>query len=209
MGERLVISIERRGKRYATAYYHWSGYTTCALHTIKDAVKYLKSVNIEKLGCVNNPSYEQCAVEALLKTGAGLCHDRATESFCKEENIPYTDETKAVSRNHGLIDLTDEGISNSTMWAEEYARIELMTKSVDCQQVFWLYENLKQYNEEYDRNFKDDDFYFYECEYNIASLDLSKFEEFLEEVESEKAKAEEKGKKFVIKWNGKLLDFIE
>lgn len=40
MGQRLVIDIEMNGKTLAKVYYHWSGYTSCA---IDECVKLINS----------------------------------------------------------------------------------------------------------------------------------------------------------------------
>lgn len=212
MGERLVISIERRGNRYATAYYHWSGYTRCALHTIRDAVEYLKNIDTEKLGYLDNMiSFEKCAVEALLKTGAGLSLATENITACKERNIEITDETKAVDRNNGIIDISRDGMCDSAFWADEYCSIDISTKIVNIENIFWQYESLAQYNENYSDEYKweEEDFCFYDCEYNLASMKLSEFEEFLEKIEEEKDRADKEYKRFLIRAYGRLFQYIE
>ena len=39
MGQRLVVSVQNKGKELATVYYHWGGYTVSALYEVSKLVK--------------------------------------------------------------------------------------------------------------------------------------------------------------------------
>lgn len=66
MGERLNLEIWHNGKVLANAYYHWSGFTYCAVSVVTDALKYIKSNPAE------NNNILLYAIRALEATGAGL-----------------------------------------------------------------------------------------------------------------------------------------
>lgn len=122
MGERLVIDIEKDGKTLAKVYYHWSGYTCCA---IAECIKLINDWK-EKKGTLE-PA-EMTLFNIIRSYGGGISQDADLENEVKHLEalnlgLPIG-ETKG-SRNEGLIAFTEEGMKSHDSWAEETATIYL------------------------------------------------------------------------------------
>lgn len=111
MGQRLVITISKNGKRLANAYYHWSGYSESAVTITARIVSVYNAIP---------KSYTdlQRAVAMLVATEAGI--DSASVSNKEIGTFP-----RCVSRNEGIISTTEEGMDESLAWAEATVNIEL------------------------------------------------------------------------------------
>lgn len=122
MGERLVVDIEKNGNTLAKVYYHWSGFTSCA---IDECVKLINSWK-EKKG-TTEPA-EMTLFNIIRSYGGGI-----SQNVCLENEVKHLEalnsglpigETQG-SRNEGLIAFTEEGMKYHDMWAEETATIYL------------------------------------------------------------------------------------
>lgn len=122
MGQRLVIDIEMNGKTLAKVYYHWSGYTSCA---IDECVKLINSWK-EKKG-TTEPE-EMTFFNIIRSYGGGISQDVYLENEVKHLEalnlgLPIG-ETKG-SGTEGLIAFTEEGMKSHDYWADETATIYL------------------------------------------------------------------------------------
>ena len=150
MGQRLVCTIEKNEKAIAKIYYHWSAYTYSAL---------LETQNI--INCIYNHK-DETEKEMLLRlirfceeNGGGI--DGTPSEFDYIRGL-YPDEMfkdKEISRNNGLIALSESGMTDMQSWSEGDVYINLDTDQVDfC--VYSGYESLEEYIKE--RESWDDEF---------------------------------------------------
>jgi len=124
MGQRLVISIENnRGEKLATQYMHWSAYTGDTLECLKDIHDAM-----EKLGTVREETEYAVALLRKAFPGAALTPPAASA-------LGMT-ESRALSRNAGLIDVTEDEMEDSMGWAEGSAHITL-ADGVDPDDLGW------------------------------------------------------------------------
>lgn len=122
MGERLVIDIEMNGKTLAKVYYHWSGYTSCA---IDECVKLINSWK-EKKG-TTEPE-EMTFFNIIRSYGGGISQDIYLENEVKHLealNLGLPIGETRGSGTEGLIAFTEEGMKSHDDWADETATIYL------------------------------------------------------------------------------------
>lgn len=137
MGQRLNIEICNNEKTLANAYYHWSAYTSSSYELLKKIVF-----------CYPKPKSDnavQNAVQLLRATGAGL------QDCCGEEDdiikdFPDNLKEYSVSRNQGLIAMTEREMEDTRYWAEGEIKINIDAQTVDFN-VFWDFEE-EDYDEE-------------------------------------------------------------
>ena len=126
MGQRLNVEIKYGGELLANAYYHWSGYTSSSVETTSAILK-----DISKIGKIDDPL--QTAVQLLFNTGARFANEEITdirkESGRKEKYV-ITDD-KPVSRNDGLICISQKGMEETRHWEEARVEIDLKSQEVD------------------------------------------------------------------------------
>lgn len=142
MGQRLNIEMYLNGATQATAYYHWSGYTSSALRLTKMILE-----NQEK---IQHENATIRAVRLLEVTGAHL-----TEDEVKEVNrlVPNEDFAIAKSRNDGLIAITNQGIEDTRDWEEGRVEIDLDNQVINFS-VIWS-DDKENYLEEYEKEEED------------------------------------------------------
>lgn len=119
MGQRLVFKCVKGDKRFATIYYHWSGYTQSIYYEAAELVAYLRSHGYT--GKESIETLQKMLLDYLEARGGGV-------SWSKDDNGHFyeieewqkrgIDPTKDISRNNGLLDITDKGMRNSEYWAE-------------------------------------------------------------------------------------------
>lgn len=168
MGQRLNIEIKDEGKVLANAYYHWSGYTSSALELIQLILESLKKVNFE-----NNVIK---AIKLLEETGAGLVNEELeyAKKIFKSKNISFSE---GISRNEGLISITEEGIEKNRYWEESRVEIDLVNKTIKFDAVFKI--SIEEYEEEYvDEDVED--IPIYEIDFN--SIQFNSFLMFKESI---------------------------
>ena len=140
MGQRLNIQIEANDtdtnetKVLANCYYHWSGYTSSAMELVKEIVD-SGIYNLDILDPVEK------AIRLLEATGAGLAEDELTDTY----NEPKYE--KAISRNMGLIAISEEGTNRVATWEESRVTINLTTSSINMSDMF--YAELSQCDKPY------------------------------------------------------------
>lgn len=138
MGQRLNIEIRNNEKPLANAYYHWSAYTSSSYELLKKIIF-----------CYPKPKSNnavQNAVQLLYATGARL------QDCCGAENeiindFPEKLKEYAVSRNQGLIAMTEKEMNETRYWSEGTITINIDTQTVDFD-VFWDFEETDYTEEE-------------------------------------------------------------
>ena len=131
MGQRLVINITANDTVLANAYFHWDGYTQCAIeHTCKLIALQEWLEKLEEYGQV---TLDKRAIFMLEFLGAGI----TPEDFHLKT---YPDIwTPAKDRNEGLIQVSKEQIKDAENWAEGLVAIDIFNKTVDFD-VFFYYD---------------------------------------------------------------------
>lgn len=168
MGQRLNIEIKNQDKVLANAYYHWSGYTSSALELIQLILESLEKVNFE-----NNVIK---AIKLLEETGAGLVNEELeyAKKIFESKNIFFSE---GISRNEGLISITEEGIEKNRYWEESRVEIDLVNKTIKFDAVFKI--SIEEYEEEYvDEDVED--IPIYEIDFN--SIQFNSFLMFKESI---------------------------
>lgn len=135
MGQRLNIEIHNNGEPLANCYYHWSGYTECALDKIANLIISLG----QKEGTID----VRKAVETFLENGA---------TINKSQAQGLVEPSEQVDRNQGLIGTTKRYMENNRLWQEMGAVIDVGTKRVNMVDLFFEREP-----EEYDGDVSIDD----------------------------------------------------
>lgn len=152
MGQRLNVEIWNNGNVLANAYYHWSAYTPSAAQIVNSALNYIK----------NNPHQDDndllYAIRILEATGAGLtaCEIEHAKLCPVLDGATFAD---CISRNAGLIGISDEGISGTRRWQEGSVYIFLDEKRISfcvfSTQSIWDWEkDRREYNENENANAK-------------------------------------------------------
>ena len=111
-------------KVLANCYYHWSGYTSSAMELVNEIVE-SGIYNLDILDPVEK------AIRLLEATGAGLAEDELTDTY----NEPKYE--KAISRNMGLIAISEEGTNRVAEWEESRVTINLTTGSINMSDMFY------------------------------------------------------------------------
>ncbi len=130
MGQRLNIQIEANDTDtnetvvLANCYYHWSGNTYSAMELVNEIV----DSGIYKLDILDPV---EKAIRLLEATGAGLAEDELTDTY----NEPKYE--KAISRNMGLIAISEEGTNRVAEWEESRVTINLTTGSINMSDMFY------------------------------------------------------------------------
>lgn len=152
MGQRLVVTIENKGKDLAKIYYHWSAYTVSALDEVQKIVKCIYNHKDE-----TEKELQLRLIKFCEKNGGGIT---GTEEYNEFEYIQnqFPNETfitDGYSRNNGLIAISEKGMDGLQRWSEGDVIINLDEDLINFG-VYSCYEGLEEYNEE--RKEWDDDF---------------------------------------------------
>lgn len=183
MGQRLNAEIHYGDKCLANAYYHWSGYTSEAIHIAERIISFfldIKEADPNLLATDDNRRI--IAIQLLEATGAGITDSDRTEVM-GSDNISPTIKgygiNKATSRNDGLIGLTERQINTTRDWEEGRVTIDILNETVNFN--CWVFET----NEEYDKWYSDQDALFRDRRDKLPELKLDpteipfgKFKEF-------------------------------
>ena len=130
MGQRLNIQIEANDtdtnetKVLANCYYHWSGYTSSAMELVNEMVN-SGVYNLDILDPVEK------AIRLLEATGAGLAGNELTDTYNEHKY------RIAISRNMGLIAISEEGTNRVAEWEESRVTINLTTGSINMSDMFY------------------------------------------------------------------------
>lgn len=183
MGQRLVVTIERKEKEIAKLYFHWSAYTGDALYATRDIVH-----------CIYNHK-EETDREMLLRL-IRFCEERGggIDSGNKGLAWQYITTTypgekfksDGISRSDGLIALDEDTMEEMQRMSEGDVYIDLDEDQIDfC--VYCGYDTLREYVEE--RKSWDDEFEEFtidECprvSYELGYIDVNDIDSLIEEFE--------------------------
>ena len=119
MGQRLVFKCQKEGKLIATLYYHWSGYTGSIYYEAWRLVEALKARNFDK--SMDIPTIQKMLLDIMQSQGGGA--DGSMENNVRVEfeafkALGVEPNAEGVSRNEGLISITEKGMESTIYWAE-------------------------------------------------------------------------------------------
>lgn len=172
MGQRLVVTVNKNGKDIAKIYYHWSAYSLSALQEARDIINVLYD-DENKIKDLRLRLIRFCEQNGGGIDGGENSNEwkRIAEMYPKE--IFKKDN---ISRNYGLIALSEVGMENIQTWSEGDIYIEMDDDKV-INYVHYSYEDIKEYNHErseWDEDFKDlslNDIPHIECDLTDFSID--------------------------------------
>lgn len=153
MGQRLTITIENDNQEnIATLYYHWSAYTIDALFTVSEMVPTLRQIKGMSLDEARL-TLIRYAEEAGGGIDGGFDSDEWKYIQAKYPNESFKKED--ISRNCGLIAISEEGQEDLLSWSEGDVYVNIDTEHVDnC--VVYGYNDINEYNEEMRSIYGDD-----------------------------------------------------
>lgn len=160
MGQRLVLTIKKKGRPMASAYYHWSGYTDSAFGIVEDAYNALM--------CSPTTDPKLRAIYSLENTGARFPkYDNENNDVDKLTKLSKYNMEKFETdndRNRGLISCFPKSMEQQHDWGENFAEIDMDTGLIYFDS-YCYYDNWSEVCEYYD-DAEDSDFPMFE-----ASLD--------------------------------------
>ena len=156
MGQRLVTSIIKDGKRIATVYQHWSAYSCTAMWELMNMADFVDGkpslthtqMGVCEVGPFTDPDPVIRLIKGLAESGGGLSGEDFELDEAKKKwpgvKIPICE-----NRNAGIVNITEKGMSDSDNWAEGTATIDIDSRTVsnDC---FYWYRTLEDLRDEYD-----------------------------------------------------------
>lgn len=143
MGQRLVVTVRSMGEDLCKMYFHWSAYTIPALMEVRDMM-------------AEFPMEIKSKDEAILyfiryceKNGGGISGgDLGAEWKYIAEKYPRERfKASGISRNRGLIGISEKEMESIQSWSEGDIVIDLDEMTVH-NEVFWCYDNIDEYNQE-------------------------------------------------------------
>lgn len=143
MGQRLVVTVRSMGEDLCKMYFHWSAYTISALMEVRDMM-------------AEFPMEIKSKDEAILyfiryceKNGGGISGgDPGAEWKYITEKYPHERfKASGISRNKGLIGISEKEMESIQSWSEGDIVIDLDEMTVH-NEVFWCYDNIDEYNQE-------------------------------------------------------------
>lgn len=125
MGQRLNIEVISKGKQIAGVYMHWSAYSDCAAHILRDLIESFRDIN--EIDLTNRKEILARLKEAL--PGAEL--EDTEEELEAEDIFDFKEERIGLlDRSSGLISFTEKGMAATRDWEEGRISIDIETKDV-------------------------------------------------------------------------------
>lgn len=125
MGQRLVFRCIKNDERFATIYYHWSAYTLNIYQEALTLINGLRANGYNKDMSVNDIRIMLAKIlhDSPMTDwdGASIHGGVSPNDFSKFREIGCPEElltTDGLSRNMGLIDISEEGMNNAEYWAD-------------------------------------------------------------------------------------------
>ena len=164
MGERLVFSVIKNDEQIATIYYHWSAYTRAIYEEARVLINGLRSRGY--FGVVLESASKEEIQKVLLQileedskyhfeapdgtvvdnhggcSGTSVKHDDGSKTYPEKEAFEALGVEVSlddVSRNCGLIDITEEGMANAKYLAEDIEEFNLDNETF-TNNLFYQYE---------------------------------------------------------------------
>lgn len=141
MGQRLVVTLERKGKAIANAYYHWSAYTRCAIDITNTILDTYTSIS-NKTDFKNDVDL---ALYLFKATEAGLTTDEMEYVKTNYPEIPEENLFPAINRNCGLVAVSEDAMAHSEEWSEGDVYIDLDNETVAFGVTFYEAENREDF----------------------------------------------------------------
>ena len=173
MGQRLNIEIKNRGHLLANAYYHWSGYTGTAVCLTMIVLSKISEDETLRSKCRDTREY---AIRLLEETSAGI-NVKEREEIKKFPRLKRYKIQDAVSRNRGLIAITESGMQETRKYEEARVTIDIGTQKVSFGACWYMPKD--EYVENFD---KDEEEYAALPEYDFKpDMTFKKFSAFAEQ----------------------------
>lgn len=141
MGQRLVVTIENNEEELCKIYYHWSAYSRSALMETRDIVNELFD-EYNKIEDIKLRMIRFCE-----RNGGGIDGGKESDEWKYIQNT-YHNETfkeEGISRNCGLIAISEDGMNDLEIWSEGDIIINIDTHRV-TNLVNWVYDSVYDYN---------------------------------------------------------------
>ena len=151
MGQRLIITVNKGGKDIAKIYYHWSAYSISALQETRDIINVLYD-DTNKIKDLKLRLIRLCE-----QNGGGIDggENSSEWKYIKQLYPKETFKKDNISRNYGLIALSEDGMKNMQTWSEGDIYIDMDIDMV-TNYVNFTCESIDSYNK--DRKEWDEDF---------------------------------------------------
>lgn len=151
MGQRLVLTVTQNGEDIAKIYYHWSAYSISALQEAKNIIDVLYD-DTNKI-----KDLKLRLIKFLEQNGGGIDGGEGSSEwkYIKQLYPKETFKKDGISRNQGLIALSEDGMESMQSWSEGDVYIDLDTDMV-TNYVNYTCESIDSYNK--DRKEWDEDF---------------------------------------------------
>ena len=168
MGQRLNIEITKNGKLLANTYYHWSGFSNCAVNIVCDMIQNFNYIKKYKVQNVKNKDL-LFSIRLLEQTGAGIedLNEAIKEIGLIDENI---DISRCKGRNEGVIEISELGMEENRNWEEGRVTIDIEKETIDYNVLHEIYEDDIQ-------DYKDDGYKIEEINIDFKNI---KFENIFE-----------------------------
>lgn len=152
MGQRLVVTVNSQGQDLCKMYFHWSAYTRSALHEVNDILECIYNHEDE-----SERDLQLRLIRFCEENGGGIKNGKDSDEWKYIQSMYPNTIFKAddISRNYGLIAISEEGMTDLQYWSEGDVFIDLDNEEVHFG-VFSYYNSLESYIEE--RKDWDDDF---------------------------------------------------
>ena len=126
MGQRLVVSVQNKGKELATIYYHWSAYTVSALHEVSKLAKCIFNHKDE-----TEEELKLRLIRFCEENGGGINGNPAEFKYIQDLYPNESFKIDDYSRNEGLIDLSKSGREQAHSWSEGDVEIYIDEKRIN------------------------------------------------------------------------------
>ena len=147
MGQRLNIEIVKNGDVLANCYYHWSGYSNCAINLALEIIVKFDYIKEYKLDDPVKNIDLLFAIRLLEETGAGVTNIEETKEILGNELIKLN---KCNNRNDGIIGIKKEDIENTRYWEEGRVTIDIEKETLDFDVIDE--HTLQEILEDYEKN---------------------------------------------------------
>ena len=128
MGQRLNVEMIANGKSLVNAYFHWSAYTHEALSILQEIIETQEKIDI--LDEIKNMPLDKKAIYLLISIGAGITPEDMHLNKYPDIWI------KAINRNYGLINISEEQKEICRTWEERRITIDIVEKTFDFNVFF-------------------------------------------------------------------------
>lgn len=199
MGQRLNLEITMGNNVLANAYYHWSGYTSCALKLTRIALEKFREIKFIPVNVYD------MTIDMLENTGAKFT-DEELKAF---NSVGFYDiigremkkkqrNSDNVNRNDGLISITSMGINNTRKFEEARVQIDIKKQKINFNAVLEVTE--KELKEDYEIKKPDGE----KIDFDFENISFSEFQKFSKTIMD----MIQCGKKYALS-NNKYYVFVE